>query len=285
MSSLSLSGEVIESSVRSALAEDIGKAGDITSKALFDSTAVARANIICRSGGIVAGIELAHEVFNQVGNIEFASVVSDGDEMSQNALMASLTGSALSLLSGERTALNFLGHLGGIGRLTKQYVDAVRGTNAKVCCTRKTVPGLRYLQKYAVRCGGGVNHRFNLSDAVLIKDNHVAVAGGVEQALSKVIGCVESGIKIEIEVDTLDQLNQVLMSSHVPDVVMLDNMSLSDMKEAVDMVQQKFLLEASGNVTLSTITEIAKTGVDYISTSQITQSAPALDMGLDIEFD
>lgn len=287
MSILTLPPAIVSAHVNYALLEDMGNAGDITSTTLLSPSVTASAKIICKSRGIVSGMDLAQDTFRQVGGVEFIALVKDGERIDSNTDMAKVTGDAHSILAGERIALNFLAHLGGIATFTDQFVRLVEGTKAKVCCTRKTIPGLRVLQKYAVRCGGGVNHRFSLSDAILIKDNHIAVAGGVKQAIEKVRNLVGPLTPIEIEVDTLEQLSQALDScmQGVPHIIMLDNMNPNELKQAVSLTQGKCLLEASGNITLDTIAAVAQTGVDYISTSQITLSAPALDLSLDIEFE
>ncbi len=206
----------------------------------------------------------------------------DGDAVKANTTLATIEGAAIAILSGERVALNFLGHLSGIATLTAAYVAKVAHSSAKITDTRKTTPGLRALEKYAVRCGGGVNHRFGLDDAVLIKDNHIAVAGGVKPALEAARAAVGHLVKVEIEVDGLDQLREVLASGKA-DVVLLDNMDLKTLREAVALCRGKITTEASGGVTLETVAAIAETGVDVISSGALTHSAPSLDVALDIE--
>ena len=287
MSRFSLPPLIVGRFVKDALFEDLGFAGDITTTALFSLNIKvplnikAKAKINCRSGGVVAGMDLAKAVFRQTGDINFTPLVEDGEHLAPNTEMAKLEGDAHGILSGERTALNFLAHLSGIATQTEKLVQSIRTTKAKVCCTRKTLPGLRLLQKYAVRCGGGTNHRFSLSDAILIKDNHIAVAGGIKQALEQAHAFAGPLTAIELEVDTLAQLSEALECSPLPHVIMLDNMTPEQLNTSVALVGGRCLLEASGNITAETILTVAQTGVDFISTSQITQSAPALDLSLD----
>ena len=215
-------------------------------------------------------------------SISFRARKRDSDKVEAGALLAEIDGPAAPILSGERVALNFLGHLSGIATLTAAYVAKIGNAKARVCCTRKTTPGLRALEKYAVRCGGGVNHRYGLDDAVLIKDNHIAVAGGVRQALEKARAAVGHLVKVEIEVDSLAQLKEVLASGKA-DVVLLDNMDTTMLAEAVKLADGTLKTEASGGVTLETVAAIAATGVDLISSGALTHSAPSLDVALDIE--
>jgi nicotinate-nucleotide pyrophosphorylase (carboxylating) len=269
--------------VRAALAEDFGRAGDITSQATIPATAQARAVIAGRNkAGALAGLDLARKAFELVDpSLRFEALAADGDKFAPNAVLARIEGPARGILSAERVALNFLGRLCGIATLTAHYAEAIAHTRAKICCTRKTTPGLRAFEKYAVRCGGGMNHRFGLDDAVLIKDNHIAVAGGVVPALRAAKAFVGHLVKIEIEVDTLDQLREVL--SEGADVVLLDNMTPAQLKEAVALIGGRMKSEASGGIHLGTVKEIAETGVDLISSGALTHSAPVLDLGLDIE--
>jgi nicotinate-nucleotide pyrophosphorylase (carboxylating) len=214
--------------------------------------------------------------------IATAGRTRDGASVAGKTALMTVEGSARAVLAGERVALNFLGHLSGVATATHEFVRRVAGTRTRICCTRKTTPGLRALEKYAVRCGGGFNHRFGLDDAMLIKDNHIAVAGGIRAVLERARAAAGHLVKIEIEVDTLDQLREVVAVG-LADAVLLDNMDAATMREAVKMVAGKFPLEASGGITLDTIAEIAKTGVDYASSGWITHSAPNLDVALDIE--
>lgn len=273
---------LVEEAVRAALTEDLGRAGDITTQATIPANAQAHAAIVARDRGVVAGLAAARAAFALSDrDILFEAQASDGDRIEPEALIALVSGSARAILSAERVALNFLGRLSGVATLTARYVDAVAGESARICDTRKTTPMLRAMEKYAVRCGGGVNHRFGLDDAVLIKDNHIAVAGGVVPALRAAKANVGHLVKVEIEVDTLDQLREVLDEG--ADAVLLDNMTLDDLRRAVALVAGRMICEASGGVTLANVAEVAKTGVDLISVGALTHSAPAFDVGLDIE--
>jgi len=278
-----LNSLLVEQAVRAALDEDFGRAGDITSQATIPSEARAKAVIAARKKpGALAGLELAKKAFELVDpSLCFEALAADGDRFSPGAIVARIEGSARGILSAERVALNFLGRMCGVATLTMHYAQAVAHTKAKICCTRKTTPGLRAFEKYAVRCGGGMNHRFGLDDAVLIKDNHIAVAGGVIPALRAAKGFAGHLVKIEIEVDTLDQLREVLAEG--ADVVLLDNMSPEQLREAVAMIGGRMLAEASGGVALDSVKAIAESGVDLISVGALTHSAPVLDLGLDIE--
>jgi nicotinate-nucleotide pyrophosphorylase (carboxylating) len=273
---------VIEEAVRRALAEDLGRAGDITSTATIPAATRARARLVARKPGVLAGLACAAESFHAIdAGVSFRANKRDGDKLEAADSIAEIEGRARAVLSSERVALNFVGHLSGIATLTAAYVAKVAHTKAKIADTRKTTPGLRALDKYAVRCGGGVNHRFGLDDAVLIKDNHIAVAGGVAAALAaaRAIGHL---VKVEIEVDELDQLVEVLRAGGA-DAVLLDNMDLATLKRAVELARGKVVLEASGGVSLDTVAKIAETGVDVISVGALTHSAPALDVALDID--
>jgi nicotinate-nucleotide pyrophosphorylase (carboxylating) len=278
-----LNSLLVEQAVRAALAEDFGRAGDITSQATIPAETRAKAVIAARKKpGVLAGLDLARKAFELVdSSVAFEALAGDGDHFAPGAILARIEGPARAILSAERVALNYLGRLCGIATLTSHYAQAVAHTRARICCTRKTTPGLRAFEKYAVRCGGGMNHRFGLDDAVLIKDNHIAVAGGVAPALRAAKAFAGHLVKIEIEVDTLDQLREVL--SEGADVVLLDNMSLEHLREAVAMIGGRMLAEASGGVHLGGVKEIAETGVDLISAGALTHSAPSLDLGLDIE--
>ncbi len=273
---------LVEEAVRAALAEDLGRAGDVTTQAIIPASAKARAAIVARDSGVVAGLAAARAAFALTDpEILFEAQATDGARVEPGTPIALVSGPARAILSAERVALNFLGRLSGVATLTARYVSAVAGTSARICDTRKTTPLLRAFEKYAVRCGGGVNHRFGLDDAVLIKDNHLAVAGGVIPALRAAKANVGHLVKVEIEVDTLDQLREVLDEG--ADAVLLDNMTLDDLGRAVALVGGRMICEASGGVTLSSVAEIAKTGVDLISVGALTHSAPAFDVGLDME--
>jgi nicotinate-nucleotide pyrophosphorylase (carboxylating) len=278
-----LSPLIIQEAVKRALDEDLGRAGDVTSSATLPEGIQAKAKLVARKAGTIAGLPCAARAFRTLApNIKFDAKARDGDSVKANTTLAVIEGPAIAILSGERVALNFLGHLSGIATLTAAYAAKIAHTKAKITDTRKTTPGLRALEKYAVRCGGGVNHRFGLDDAVLIKDNHIAVAGGVAKALDAARAAVGHLVKVEIEVDTLDQLRQVLASGKA-DVVLLDNMKLDTLREAVALCKGKIVTEASGGVTLESVAAIAETGVDVISSGALTHSAPSLDVALDIE--
>ena len=272
---------MVEEAVRAALLEDLGLAGDLTSNATIPANAQANAVLNSREHGVVAGLELASTSFGLIDPaVEFKAFVEDGDRIKPGQDIACIKGPARSILAAERVALNYLCHLSGIASYTAQFAERIAHTRARVYCTRKTIPGLRNLEKYAVKQGGGSNHRFGLGDAILIKDNHIAVAGGVVNAIAAARAFAGHLTKIEVEVDNLNQLKQALKAK--PDVVMLDNMSLEDLRKGVELVGGTIPVEASGNVDIDTIKAIAETGVDMISTSKITMSAPTLDLGLDI---
>ena len=272
---------IINDAISRALAEDLGRAGDITSQSVLPPSATATADLVVREAGVLAGMDLVVAAFKAVDpDISLQVLTQDGAFMDKGSVALKASGSAISILTAERVALNYLGHLSGIASLTRQFVDAVKGTKAAIACTRKTTPGLRALQKYAVRMGGGKNHRFGLDDAVLIKDNHIAVVGGVKAAVLAAKAHVGHLVKIEVEIDRLDQLSEALEAK--ADVIMLDNMSLADMREAVSRVNGQAVLEASGGVTLDTVRAIAETGVDVISAGFLTHSAKNLDVALDI---
>jgi nicotinate-nucleotide pyrophosphorylase (carboxylating) len=278
-----LSPIVIDETVRRALDEDLGRAGDITSAATIPEDRKARARLVARKAGTLSGLECSRRAFQMLDEkISFRAHHRDGDRVAAGTLLAEIDGAAAPILAAERVALNFLGHLSGIATLTAAYVTEIGKAKARVCCTRKTTPGLRVLEKYAVRCGGGVNHRFGLDDAVLIKDNHIAVVGGVRPALERARAAVGHLVKIEIEVDSLAQLKEVLAVGKA-DAVLLDNMDTKTLAEAVTLVGGKLTTEASGGVTLDTVARIAETGVDMISSGALTHSAPALDVALDVE--
>ncbi|HEV3242184.1 MAG TPA: carboxylating nicotinate-nucleotide diphosphorylase [Methyloceanibacter sp.] len=270
---------LVERAVATALQEDLGQAGDITTDAIIPASASADAEIVARKPGVIAGLDLAAASFKTLDpDAQFVAEVADGTKVAAGARIARVQGRTRALLSAERVALNFLGHLSGIATLTATYVAAVNGTKARIACTRKTTPGLRALEKYAVRAGGGMNHRFGLYDAVLVKDNHIAGAGGLAPALTQLRARTGHLVKIEVEVDTLDQLDEAL---HFPiDAVLLDNMDLATLKKAVALVNGRVATEASGGVTLETVRKIAETGVDLISVGALTHSAPVLDLAL-----
>ncbi len=272
---------LIAEAVRAALKEDLGRAGDITSAATIPVDAKATANLVARKSGVLAGLDVAAAAFRAVDPaIRFDATASDGDAVEAGSVVATVAGPARAVLSAERVALNFLCHLSGIATATAAFVDRVRHTRARICDTRKTTPGLRAFEKYAVRCGGGMNHRFGLDDAILIKDNHIAVAGGVIAAIRAARTAAGHLVKVEIEIDTLDQLAEAMVEG--PDAVLLDNMTPAEMREAVQLVAGRAITEASGNVTLETVGPIAGTGVDMISSGWITHSAPILDLALDV---
>ena len=273
---------MIEPSVRAALLEDLGRAGDLTSDAIVPAGARARTVLRARQPGVVAGLDFALTAFRLVDPAISVEVTrGDGSRLVPGDLIATVSGPARGILTAERTALNFLGHLSGIASATRGVVDAIAGHKAQIVCTRKTLPGLRIAQKYAIRVGGGSNHRFGLDDAVLIKDNHVAIAGGVAEAVARARAGVGHMVKIELEVDTLDQLREAL--SLRVDAVLLDNMGPAMLTEAVGMVDGRAITEASGGITPATAPAVAASGVDLISIGWLTHSVRVLDIGLDHE--
>ena len=273
----------IDATVTRALAEDLGRAGDVTSIATIPEETPARAVVVARVAGIIAGLPLVAAAFRKLApEIEIRAALRDGASVTAKTTLMQVTGPARAVLAAERTALNLLGRLSGVATATHEFVRRAAGTKLRICCTRKTTPGLRALEKYAVRCGGGFNHRFGLDDAILIKDNHIAVAGGIRAVLERAHGAAGHLVKIEIEVDTLDQLREVLAVGKA-DAVLLDNMDTATLRQAVALVAGKLTLEASGGITLDTIAAIAATGVDYASSGWITHSAPNFDVALDIE--
>jgi nicotinate-nucleotide pyrophosphorylase (carboxylating) len=265
--------------IKAALAEDLAGGEDITSVATIDAEANAKADFTARKSGVIAGIEVAEAVLREVGLTEIKRVKNDGDRVKAGDILLSISGNTRAILLAERTALNFFSQLSGVATLTNDWVNEVAGTKCQVRDTRKTTPGMRDLEKYAVRMGGGTNHRMNLSDAALIKDNHIAAAGGVVEAFTKV-RALYPGSEIEIEVDTLDQLREVL--SQKPDLVLLDNMSPAQCAEAVAIVKGACKLEASGGISLENARAYAESGVDYIAIGALTHSAPVFDIGLDL---
>ena len=276
---------MIEPIVRAALLEDIGRAGDVTAEACIPAEARLKAQFRARKPGVVAGVacvRLAAQIMDPAARIDIR--LNDGDALTPGSIIAEIEGNARALLTAERTALNLLGRLSGVATLTQAYVEAVAGTGVRIADTRKTTPGLRALEKHAVACGGGLNHRFGLDDAILIKDNHVAVCGGVDAAVRRARAMAGHLMKVELEVDGLDQLDQALGligEGLAPDVVMLDNFSLDDLREGVRRTTGRITLEASGGVDLTTVRAIAETGVNVISVGALTHSAPVLDIGLD----
>jgi nicotinate-nucleotide pyrophosphorylase (carboxylating) len=270
---------LVARAVAAALEEDLGQAGDITTDAIVPADAQGKAAIVARQSGVVAGLDLAKTAFRALDpDVSFKRVIDDGGKVAAGGTIAQISGKTRPLLTGERTALNFLGRLSGIATLTAAFVEEVKGTSARIACTRKTTPGLRALEKYAVRAGGGINHRFGLYDAVLVKDNHIAAAGGIAKALEGLRERVGK-VKIEVEVDTLDQLQEAL--KFPIDAVLLDNMDIATLKEAVKLVAGRVMTEASGGVTLENVREIASTGVDLISVGGLTHSPRNLDSSLE----
>ncbi|HET9935075.1 MAG TPA: carboxylating nicotinate-nucleotide diphosphorylase [Methyloceanibacter sp.] len=279
---LALPRLLVERAVAAALDEDLSTAGDITTDAIIPADATAAAAIVAREAGVVAGLDLAEAAFKALDpDIRFTRIVADGGGVAAGGKIATVSGKTRAILSAERTALNFLGRLSGIATLTASYVKAVEGTGARIACTRKTTPGLRALEKYAVRAGGGVNHRFGLYDAVLVKDNHIAAAGGIAGALARLKSRAGHSVRIEVEVDTLDQLAEAL--KFPIDAVLLDNMDAATLREAVKLVTGRVVIEASGGVTLENVREIASTGVDVISAGALTHSPRNLDSSLEWE--
>lgn len=280
-----LSPILVRRAVEDALLEDLGRAGDITTNATIPRDAKARCTLATREDGILAGMDLACAAFHAIDpDVVFSPEAQDCSKLKEGGTIAIIEGNARSILSAERVALNFLMRMSGIATYTAQFASRIAHTDAMVCCTRKTIPGHRAFDKYAVKCGGGSNHRFGLDDAILIKDNHIAVAGGVALAIGRARAFAGHLVQVEVEVDTLDQFHEALSAK--PDVVLLDNMTNTQLREAVAINRKDnkgtVRLEASGNVNIDTIKAIAETGVDYISTSKITMAAPTLDVGLDI---
>ncbi len=272
---------LLEPLVRAALLEDLGRAGDITTDALVPPDTVARARFVARQPGTLAGLSLARLAFHLIDpSVVFTPHRQDGDTLASGDTIASLQGPARAVLTAERVALNFMGHLSGIATTTAIIARDIAHTRAHIVCTRKTTPGLRIVEKYAVRCGGGQNHRYGLDDAILIKDNHIAIAGGIAPALARARAHAGHLVKIEIEIDTLDQLAEVLAIG--ADAVLLDNMTPDQLRQAVCLVAGRAITEASGGITPATAPAIAESGVDLLSAGWITHSAPTLDIGLDV---
>jgi nicotinate-nucleotide pyrophosphorylase (carboxylating) len=273
----------IEQAVTRALQEDLGRAGDITTIATVPEGTSGRAIAVARKAGVISGLPLFADCFRRLSpQIEIEAHCRDGATIAPGTRLMTVAGDARAILAAERSALNFLGHMSGIATATAAYVRRIGHTKARIICTRKTTPGLRSLEKYAVRCGGGYNHRFGLDDAMLIKDNHIAVAGGIRAVLSRARQAAGHLVKIEIEVDSLDQLQEVL-DVGLADVVLIDNFELAAMRQAVAMVAGRLVVEASGGITLESAAAIAETGVDYLSSGALTHSVLNLDIGLDIE--
>lgn len=271
---------LIEPMVRNALLEDLGRAGDITTHSIIPHNQKWKGVLATRQAGVLAGIDVARMTFQLVDPaVKFQAKKADGDSIKPGTVLAVMSGPAASILTAERVALNFISHLSGVATATRALVDAVKPHKARICCTRKTTPGLRALEKYAVRAGGGSNHRFGLDDAVLIKDNHIAVAGSITKAVERARENIGHLVKIEVEVETLEQLHEAL---RLPvDAVLLDNMDIATLKKAVVMVKGRVTTEASGHINAKTVGDVAATGVDVISSGWITHSAPTLDIGLD----
>jgi nicotinate-nucleotide pyrophosphorylase (carboxylating) len=273
---------LVEPLLRRALREDLGRAGDVTTDAIVPAGQRAQGRLRARQAGRIAGLPVALHAFRLLDpGCEIEERVRDGEDVAAGDVLAVVRGEARALLGAERTALNLLQRLGGIATATRDLVAAIADTPARVVCTRKTTPGLRALEKYAVRCGGGFNHRFGLDDAVLIKDNHIAVAGGVRVAVEKARAAVGHLVKIEVEVDTLDQLREALGAG--VDAVLLDNMDVATLRRAVADVAGRAVTEASGGIRPDTAAAIAATGVDLLSVGWLTHSAPALDIGFDLD--
>ena len=272
---------LVRDAVERALAEDIGR-GDITTDALIAGSARASGRLMARDAGVVAGLDLAEAAFRADDPaVVFERVAKDGDTVARGDIIARVSGSARSLLSAERVALNFLTHISGIATLTASYVARIAGTKARIVDTRKTLPGLRVFQKYAVRMGGGANHRFALDDAAMIKDNHIVAAGGIAAAVGQVRAATGHMVRICCEVDRIDQIEEAIAAG--ADVLLLDNMTPATLAEAVKLITGRAIVEASGKVSLDTVAEIAASGVDVISVGKLTHSAPVLDIALDFD--
>jgi nicotinate-nucleotide pyrophosphorylase (carboxylating) len=271
---------MVEPAVRAALLEDLGRAGDITSDAIFAPETVAHAALVARETGVLAGLDFARTAFALIDPaITLHAQLADGARVQPGSVIADISGPARFILTAERVALNFLGHLSGIASATAGIADSIRHTKAKITCTRKTTPGLRFAEKYAVRAGGGANHRFGLDDAILIKDNHIAIAGGITAAMTRARAAIGHLVKIEIEIDSLDQLDEAL--AHRPDAILLDNMTPDLLAEAVRRIAGRAISEASGRINADTAPAIAESGVDLISAGWLTHSSRVLDIGLD----
>tara|TARA_B110000444_G_scaffold104369_1_gene98607 strand:+ start:152 stop:1000 length:849 start_codon:yes stop_codon:yes gene_type:complete len=273
---------VIEKIIKNALYEDLGQNGDITSNSIIDPEVKNNFSLISRSNGVISGLFIANLTFGLIDkNLEFSTNLSDGSKVKKGDVIATIKGSTRSILSGERTALNFLSHLSGIASATSHMVELISSTKVKIVSTRKTTPNLRFLEKNAVKDGGGVNHRFGLYDGILIKDNHIAVSGSIKESISKAKKNSGHMVKIEIEVDNLSQYKEAIETN--VDAILLDNFSLQNLREAVNLNINNITLEASGKINRDNIYDIAKTGINLISSGWLTHSSPALDIGLDFE--
>jgi len=268
---------VIDEIIKGALNEDIPNE-DITTNSVIDEDSICRAELLSKDTGILAGLDVFKRVFDLLGEVEVELFKADGDAAEPKMIVAKLSGSTRNILKGERTALNLLQRMSGIATITKAYSDAIAVTDARLLDTRKTMPGLRLLDKYAVTVGGGHNHRFNLSDGIMLKDNHISAAGGIKAAVEAARKSCSFVRKVEVETESLEMVRQALEAG--ADIIMLDNMDIETMKKAVEMIGGRAITEASGNVTLSTIKAIAETGVDYISSGALTHSVKALDLSL-----
>lgn len=279
----SLPDIMLEPLVRAGLLEDLGRGGDLTTNAVIGPEDRLRVVMRSREDGVLAGLDLARLSFHLIDpSLNFQRLKKEGETLAAGDVVAVVEGSARAILTGERVGLNFLSHLSGIATATAAIVRSMAGTKARLCCTRKTMPGLRAIQKYAVRAGGGVSHRMGLDDAILIKDNHIALVGSVQEAVARARAAAGHMVKIEVEVDTPEQLRALLAGEQV-DAVLLDNMSLPDLRTCVDMIDGRLLVEASGGITPQTAPAIAQTGVDLLSVGWLTHSVKALDFGLDFE--
>ncbi|WP_058987639.1 carboxylating nicotinate-nucleotide diphosphorylase [Acetobacter senegalensis] len=279
----SLPDIMLEPLVRAGLLEDLGRGGDLTTNAVIGPEDRLRVVMRSREDGVLAGLDLARLSFHLIDpSLNFQRLKKEGETLAAGDVVAVVEGSARAILTGERVGLNFLSHLSGIATATAAIVRSMAGTKARLCCTRKTMPGLRAIQKYAVRAGGGVSHRMGLDDAILIKDNHIALVGSVQEAVARARAAAGHMVKIEVEVDTPEQLRALLAGEKV-DAVLLDNMSLADLRTCVDMIDGRLLVEASGGITPQTAPAIAQTGVDLLSVGWLTHSVKALDFGLDFE--
>ncbi len=274
---------LMEPAIRGALSEDLGRAGDVTTEATIPAGTQARARMRARESGVAAGLDAARLAFELVDpSLKIAQPAAGGQQIAPGDVLMEIEGEARSILTAERVALNFAGRMCGVASITRQMADAITHTSAKVICTRKTTPGLRLFEKRAVRLGGGGNHRWGLDDAILIKDNHIAAAGGVRAALTRAKAYAGHMMKVELEVDSLDQLS-VALEVGGADVVLLDNMAPETLREAVEMTNGRVITEASGGITLQSAPAIAETGVDFLSAGWLTHSARSLDLGLDFD--
>lgn len=271
-----------ERTVEEALKEDIGIMGDITSNLILDDSNRSEFEIKSRQKGVISGLYLAETAFRLIDkNITFEKFKEEGDEVEVDNILVRIRGNSISILTAERTALNFLSHMSGIASATSLMAKKIKNTNTKIMCTRKTTPNLRIFEKFAVLSGGGKNHRFGLFDGILIKDNHIALSGSIKEAIKKAKNSSDKSIKVEVEVDNIDQFQEALENN--PDIILLDNFSTSELKKAVEINNDKVLLEASGSVNIENVLDIAMTGVDFISSGWLTHSSPSLDFGLDLK--